>query len=179
MSFIAPDDLRQRIKPKPTLVSSSVSSASEEPEASGLITNTKPIAYSNDEEWTKDPIVHPASYSTTFERDETVTSKLVEIDMNREEVNAVDSNENGLRAAYIDALRAAIRKHWSYQGPPKQCSLNIQQLPGGTVQSAIAGECSLPTQDRHALEAAVLMAQPLPYEGFEAIFQIQENVEIL
>lgn len=94
----------------------------------------------------------------------------METGLTQGEDNAGGNSDDGLRAAYLAALRAAIHQHWNYQGPIQQCNLTIKQSVGGAVQSAIAGKCSLPTQDRRALEAATLMAQPLPHAGFERAF---------
>jgi colicin import membrane protein len=57
-----------------------------------------------------------------------------------------------------------------------QCKLVIKQLPGGSVMDATVVEpCALDEAGRRSVEAAVLKAQPLPYAGFEKVFNRQLN----
>lgn len=80
------------------------------------------------------------------------------------------AEDQGLRAAYIAALRIAIRQHWQYDGPKGSCRLTLQQSQGGTVVSVASSNCALDTVGRRALESAALMAQPLPYVGYESVY---------
>lgn len=86
------------------------------------------------------------------------------------DVDVATDGDDGLRATYLAALAEAISEHWNYDGPGGSCSLGLQQLPGGKVQSAVSPECDLGIEAQRALEAAALMAQPLPYEGYESVF---------
>ena len=88
-------------------------------------------------------------------------------------------NDDGLQARYIAAIQAAVLAKWT---PPEsvvmgsQCRLVIRQLPGGTVMSAeVTSPCALDEAGRRSVEAAVLKAQPLPYAGFEKVFNRQLN----
>ena len=78
------------------------------------------------------------------------------------------------KVLYAAALRAAVARQWkSMHGadPPSGCVLVISQRAGGVVVSSEATSC--PGSDssaRRGLEAAALMAQPLPYQGFEDVF---------
>ena len=78
--------------------------------------------------------------------------------------------------AYLTALRAAIQSKWTRQSG--RCAVTIQQTVGGQVTGAISKSCTLGQADRHALEAAALAAQPLPYAGFERVFREQITVEM-
>lgn len=80
------------------------------------------------------------------------------------------SEQNALRAAYLSALRTAIQAKWPHDDTVHPCRLLLKQTPGGLVESSIAGDCELSIQDRRSLEAAALMAQPLPYAGFESVY---------
>lgn len=76
-----------------------------------------------------------------------------------------------LRTAYLAALKAAINKQrWALGGRQGNCTLTITQTAGGLVGSALSNDCGMPRADRLALEAAALMAQPLPYAGYETVF---------
>lgn len=88
------------------------------------------------------------------------------------------SGKDGLRAAYLAALKAAIDKHWARTGGKGKCSLILKQSIGGSVQSAISTDCELDLDSRRGLEAAALMAQPLPYLGFETVFASEMQLDI-
>ncbi|GHA80790.1 cell envelope integrity protein TolA [Cognatilysobacter bugurensis] len=83
--------------------------------------------------------------------------------------------DDGLQARYAAALQAAITARWTRPDsipPGALCRLVIRQLPGGEVVSAEVGSpCAYDEQGRRSIEAAVLKAQPLPYAGFERVFQ--------
>lgn len=91
--------------------------------------------------------------------------------------NGVDE---GLQARYLAALSAAVRAKWTRPDTVPlgaKCVLRIHQLPGGTVMSAEVSEpCAYDEQGRRSIEAAVLKAQPLPYAGFEEVFNRQLNM---
>lgn len=92
--------------------------------------------------------------------------------------SAGGSGEDGLRAAYLAALRAAVNKQWARSGSNGKCSLVLKQSIGGAVQSAISADCELDAEAQRALEAAALMAQPLPYLGFESVFSSELQLDI-
>ena len=54
----------------------------------------------------------------------------------------------------------------------QRCRVSIRQLPGGEVIDVqVQAGCPFDDAGRRSLEAAVLRAQPLPYRGFENVFQ--------
>lgn len=79
-----------------------------------------------------------------------------------------------LRAAYIDALTKAIRMNWTQPeniSSTVACKIVIRQIAGGEVIDAeVDPSCPYDEQGRRSVEAAVLKAQPLPYRGFESVF---------
>lgn len=78
----------------------------------------------------------------------------------------------GEKERYLGALRLAVTAKWEALHPGQEmppCTMSIDQAVGGVVNSAFA-DCAVDADSRRALEAAVLMAQPLPYEGFESEF---------
>lgn len=83
--------------------------------------------------------------------------------------------DTGLQARYAEALRQAIVSKWTRPetvplGAP--CRLVIRQLPGGEVMDVqVASPCSYDEQGQESIKRAVLKAQPLPYAGFESVFQ--------
>lgn len=83
--------------------------------------------------------------------------------------------DTGLLARYQAALQSAIKSKWTRPDSVPlgaACRLNIRQLPGGQVIAVeVVEPCSYDEAGRRSVEAAVLKAQPLPYAGFESVFQ--------
>ena len=82
--------------------------------------------------------------------------------------------DDALAGRYAAALKQAIRENWTRpDNVPRtaRCVINITQLPGGKVIDAqVAPSCPYDALGRRSVEAAVLKAQPLPYAGFESVF---------
>lgn len=82
---------------------------------------------------------------------------------------------NDLSAKYAAAIQQAVLSQW--QRPDsvplgQRCRLTIRQLPGGEVTEVeFSSGCPFDSGGRRSVEAAVLRAQPLPYRGFESVFQ--------
>ncbi len=82
--------------------------------------------------------------------------------------------EDNRLATYHAALRAAVRKKWmdlTARRFPSGCTLRLNLAVGGPVNATSASGCAVSDEDRLQLEAAALMAQPLPYAGYESVFQ--------
>jgi colicin import membrane protein len=79
-----------------------------------------------------------------------------------------------LKARYAAALQAAILRNWTRpESVPlgQRCRLIIRQIVGGEVVDVQTDpSCPYDEQGRRSIEAAVLKAQPLPYAGFETVF---------
>jgi colicin import membrane protein len=80
-----------------------------------------------------------------------------------------------LAARYAAALQEAVLRNWTRpESVPlgQRCRITIRQLPGGeVVDVSVAPSCPYDELGRRSVEAAVLKAQPLPYAGFEPVFQ--------
>lgn len=91
--------------------------------------------------------------------------------------NGVDT---GLEARYAAALQEAIRRNWVRPDSVplgQRCDIEIRQLPGGEVMDVqVAASCPYDDLGKRSVEAAVLKAQPLPYAGFEKVFQRKLNL---
>ena len=86
-----------------------------------------------------------------------------------------------LFASYQAALRAHIAQTWrslTDRDFPSGCSLRLSQNAGGAVTATSANGCPLSQEDRLQLEAATLMAQPLPYTGYEAVFAPEMRLDL-
>ena len=79
-----------------------------------------------------------------------------------------------LAGRYAAALSEAIRRNWTRpENLPlgQRCRMTIRQLPGGEVVDVeVSASCPYDALGRRSIEAAVLKAQPLPYAGFEQVF---------
>ncbi|HET6395884.1 MAG TPA: cell envelope integrity protein TolA [Pseudoxanthomonas sp.] len=80
-----------------------------------------------------------------------------------------------LMAKYAAAIQQAVVGQWIRpETVPlgQRCRVQIRQLPGGEVIDVqVQPGCPYDDAGRRSLEAAVLRAQPLPYRGFESVFQ--------
>ncbi len=86
---------------------------------------------------------------------------------------SLPSAATDLIARYRASVRASIQQKWSELTDrpfPSGCTLAINQDVGGLVTATSAAGCRLSREDQLQLEAAALMAQPLPYAGFEDVF---------
>ncbi|MEP6633733.1 MAG: cell envelope integrity protein TolA [Luteimonas sp.] len=83
--------------------------------------------------------------------------------------------DSGLAARYAAALQEAILRNWTRPDSVplgQRCQLVIRQLPGGEVVDVqVSPSCPYDELGKRSVEAAVLKAQPLPYAGFEPVFQ--------
>ena len=79
-----------------------------------------------------------------------------------------------LAGQYAAAIQEAILRNWTRpENVPQgqRCRIVIRQLPGGQVMDAkVDPSCPYDELGRRSVEAAVLKAQPLPYAGFESVF---------
>ena len=85
-----------------------------------------------------------------------------------------DGADPNLIARYKSALNAAIVQNWTRpETVPigQRCKIVIRQVIGGTVVDAkVDPSCPYDALGRRSIEAAVLKADPLPYSGFESVF---------
>jgi colicin import membrane protein len=82
--------------------------------------------------------------------------------------------DEALGARYAAALTEAILRNWTRPDTVplgQRCVILIRQVPGGTViEAKVDPSCPYDELGRRSIEAAVLKAQPLPYAGFEPVF---------
>lgn len=82
--------------------------------------------------------------------------------------------DEGLLAKYIAAIQQQVSSQWTRpESVPlgTRCRVVIKQVVGGQVLSAeVQPGCAMDQAGQDSLERAVLKAQPLPYRGFETVF---------
>ena len=85
-----------------------------------------------------------------------------------------DSSDNSLLAQYQSAIQATIEARSQLSRSLRQgvvCWVRITQLPGGEVMSVVPlAKCNANEQERAELIEGVMRAAPLPYSGFESVF---------
>ena len=83
--------------------------------------------------------------------------------------------DDNLAARYSAAIQAAVTNNWNRPDNASaglRCVLNIAQIPGGEVISvSIGSPCNADPVTRTSIEQAVMKAAPLPYQGYEQVFQ--------
>jgi len=87
----------------------------------------------------------------------------------------MNGNDTSLLAEYSSAIVKVVTDNWNRPDtvqPGLRCAVHVIQLPGGTVMSAKAvAPCNADQVARTSIEQAVTKAQPLPYKGYESVFQ--------
>ena len=77
--------------------------------------------------------------------------------------------------AALVAVQAAILRQWIRPESVRigqECQVLIKQIPGGEVIDVqVSPTCPYDELGRRSVEAAVLKASPLPYAGFEDVWQ--------
>lgn len=86
----------------------------------------------------------------------------------------------GLQAKYAAAIQQAILRQWVRpETVPlgQRCRISIRQLPGGEVINVdVSSSCAYDAAGRQSVERAVYKASPLPYAGFETVFN--RNIDL-
>lgn len=89
-----------------------------------------------------------------------------------------EGTDDSLAARYAFAIQTAVTQNWLRPDTVVEvrCRVRIIQIPGGEVISAeVVPPCNADDITQRSLEAAVMRAQPLPYQGYESVFQRQIN----
>jgi colicin import membrane protein len=85
-----------------------------------------------------------------------------------------NGTDDSLLGRYQMAIQQAVTSNWSRPETAQAgilCTLRIVQIPGGEViQVSVTSPCNADDLTRRSIEAAVLKAQPLPYRGYESVF---------
>jgi len=87
----------------------------------------------------------------------------------------MNGNDTSLLAEYSSAIVKVVTDNWNRpETAPAgvRCAVHIVQIRGGTVLSAsIASPCNADPITQESIKQAVMKAQPLPYKGYESVFQ--------
>jgi colicin import membrane protein len=87
----------------------------------------------------------------------------------------------GLLAKYRKAINEQVQLNWHHDSDkvPERthCIVQFKQLPGGEVFDVSFPDCPFDAVGRDSVEAA-LKRTPLPYAGFESVFQPQGKIDM-
>jgi len=87
--------------------------------------------------------------------------------------------DTSIEAEYFAAIQNAVTQNWLRPDNAQaglRCMLRIVQIPGGDVIGVqISSPCNADPQTRNSIEQAVKRAAPLPYKGYEKVFQRDIN----
>lgn len=84
--------------------------------------------------------------------------------------------KNDLLARYRAAIKATIDSNWRHDGAEalQRCQVEFTQAPGGEVIDVTFISCPFSPEGRASAERALRMT-PLPYYGFEPVFQRRQG----
>jgi colicin import membrane protein len=91
-----------------------------------------------------------------------------------EEEGQMEAQSAGLQQQYVAMIEQHIYRYWrrpQSARPGIECSVTINQSPGGDVLSVKIGTCNGDTAVRQSIEAAVQRASPLPEAPDRRVFQ--------
>lgn len=85
------------------------------------------------------------------------------------------ANQASLRQQYVGAIRQLITGNWlrpPTAQPGLTCRVRVNQIPGGeVVNAAVISPCNADNVVQQSITDAVLRSEPLPYRGFEKVFE--------
>ena len=86
---------------------------------------------------------------------------------------------DSLQGQYKSLIQAVVTQNWRRPAntpPGIRCSLRVRQIPGGEVIGVTIGSpCNADPLIQQSIIEAVERASPLPYMGFESVFQSSLN----
>ncbi len=90
--------------------------------------------------------------------------------------------ENRLRSRYLASIKARITNNWSRPASARnvQCTLHVKQIPGGgVIDASIGSPCVADAVVRNSILNAVRKSDPLPYQGFESVFDRNITIDFI
>jgi colicin import membrane protein len=93
--------------------------------------------------------------------------------------NGDEQQKRTLLTQYMAAIQSAVTRQWARpSGTPAglRCQIKVNQIPGGGVIDVSIGQpCNASATVRNSIINAVKKADPLPYSGFEDVFERRLN----
>lgn len=93
--------------------------------------------------------------------------------------NGDENQRRTLLTQYIATIQSAVTRQWARPtGTPAglRCQIKVNQIPGGgVIDVSIGSPCNASAVVRNSIINAVKKADPLPYTGFEEVFDRRLN----
>lgn len=93
--------------------------------------------------------------------------------------NGDEKARRTLLTQYISAIQSAVTRQWARpSGTPAglKCQIKVNQIPGGgVIDVSIGTPCNASAVVRNSIINAVKKADPLPFNGFEEVFERRLN----
>ncbi len=93
--------------------------------------------------------------------------------------NGAEDQRRTLLTQYIATIQSSVTRQWARPtGTPAglQCQIKVNQIPGGgVIDVSIGSPCNASAVVRNSIINAVKKADPLPYTGFETVFERRLN----
>ncbi len=93
--------------------------------------------------------------------------------------NGAENQRRTLLTQYIASIQSAVTRQWSRPSGTRaglQCQIKVNQIPGGgVIDVSIGSPCNASAVVRNSIINAVKKADPLPYTGFEEVFERRLN----
>lgn len=86
--------------------------------------------------------------------------------------------DDGLQARYTLAIQQQVDRNWLRPDnlrPGLRCYVTVTQMVGGQVTGVDFSRCPADDLTRRSIEAS-LMREPLPYRGYESVFERRLNI---
>ena len=93
--------------------------------------------------------------------------------------NGAENARRTLLTQYVGAIQAAVTRQWARPSGTRaglQCQIKVNQIPGGgVIDVSIGSPCNASAVERNSIINAVKKADPLPFTGFETVFDRRLN----
>lgn len=90
----------------------------------------------------------------------------------------MECNSN-TRCLYVKAIMGHILMRYKKVEPTTyvKCDVGVKQKRGGIIISVVIEQCNLTRSSKRHLESIINESSPLPYKGFEKVFESLLNIK--
>ncbi len=168
-----PEPVKQETKPKPKPVIKPKIDQTQRQEKSERMKKLEELRRKRQEEENK-PAPKPVDTKTEVKPPEGTQTA--------QPVGSANGDEKARRTKltlYEAAIKSAVKNMWAQPvGTPSglKCQIKVRQIPGGgVIDVKIGTPCNASAVVRNSIINAVKKADPLPYTGFEEVFDREVN----
>lgn len=168
-----PEPVKQETKPEPKPVIKPKVNDTQRQEKSDRMKKLEELRRKRAEA-EQQPVAKPVDTKTEEKPPEgTQTAQPVGVE------NGAEKARRTLLTQYIGAIQAAVTRQWARpSGTPAglKCQIKVNQIPGGgVIDVSIGTPCNASAVVRNSIINAVKKADPLPFTGFEEVFERRLN----